>query len=588
MSISQNQMFNFIQGSDISGESSYDIWKKFNDGTEADFLEYLRSGPQGIKGEVGQPGRVYILDTSDIVIKKNSENILVPSQITFKGFYREGTSEVRNSYSGRFVIMETTDNSLWETKYISSSDESEKIYTPSNAEVKNIKCVLYSAGGTTTEIDSQNIAVISEASSVDINTLDIEIGARNLLSGSDIQYVFTNAPSECKYTSLEIVDGFDLQRLVGKKVTLSFYVDTPGAYDWCTDADEDIERFGVSLVSIWSDSTNINTGNKSISDNYYSTGISKKRLSYIKELLPPTGYDTLESIFLEVSLEVQPDSNNTNTWVFSRPKLEIGTLATDWTPAPEDIESLVALLDNESHVIATDGIGNNGDYSNCKTTVQIFSGTRDVTEECAYTITKSDGITGNWDESSYTYIVTNMTTDTGCVNISITYRGITIIKKFSLSKSKSGQSTYDVWKSLGNEGDAQDFLEYIKGKDGKSAYELALKYGFEGTEEEFAKLSEGRNITTESIPSNNILKTNIMYFLGTINEEISISLPESADLGDMISISFNTGATSYDFSIVTNNHIGLTGFSVIPNYYYELICMWNGLVWSFVKNEVPK
>lgn len=42
--ISVNELFNFISGSDATGESAYDIWKSLNpNGDEEDFLEYLRS-----------------------------------------------------------------------------------------------------------------------------------------------------------------------------------------------------------------------------------------------------------------------------------------------------------------------------------------------------------------------------------------------------------------------------------------------------------------------------------------------------------------------------------------------------------------
>lgn len=42
MSISTSELFNFIQGSDITGASSYDIWKSLNpNGTEQEFLEFL-------------------------------------------------------------------------------------------------------------------------------------------------------------------------------------------------------------------------------------------------------------------------------------------------------------------------------------------------------------------------------------------------------------------------------------------------------------------------------------------------------------------------------------------------------------------
>ena len=51
------ELFNFVQGSEITGESSYDIWKRMTGkDSESEFLEYLRSGPQGEPGIQGKTG----------------------------------------------------------------------------------------------------------------------------------------------------------------------------------------------------------------------------------------------------------------------------------------------------------------------------------------------------------------------------------------------------------------------------------------------------------------------------------------------------------------------------------------------------
>ena len=52
-----NELFNIISGSAITGESTYDIWKSLgNEGTVSDFIEYMRTGPQGIQGPQGETG----------------------------------------------------------------------------------------------------------------------------------------------------------------------------------------------------------------------------------------------------------------------------------------------------------------------------------------------------------------------------------------------------------------------------------------------------------------------------------------------------------------------------------------------------
>ena len=52
-----SELFNIISGSAITGESTYDIWKSLgNEGTVSDFIEYMRTGPQGIQGPQGETG----------------------------------------------------------------------------------------------------------------------------------------------------------------------------------------------------------------------------------------------------------------------------------------------------------------------------------------------------------------------------------------------------------------------------------------------------------------------------------------------------------------------------------------------------
>lgn len=49
--LTQAELFNYIQGSEVTGQSAYDIWKSLgNTGTEEDFLEFIRTGTKGDTG----------------------------------------------------------------------------------------------------------------------------------------------------------------------------------------------------------------------------------------------------------------------------------------------------------------------------------------------------------------------------------------------------------------------------------------------------------------------------------------------------------------------------------------------------------
>lgn len=99
--------------------------------------------------------------------------------------------------------------------------------------------------------------------------------------------------------------------------------------------------------------------------------------------------------------------------------------------------SAVALLTNDSHVIPTDSSGNNGNYTGADTTIIVYEGVDDTSSSWTATATPSSGVEGSLSGRKYT--VTNMTTDTGYVDITVSRSGYdSITKRFTLSKNKKG------------------------------------------------------------------------------------------------------------------------------------------------------
>lgn len=120
----------------------------------------------GDPGQSGQNARLFSLDTSTYVIKKNTDDTLTPSSIIFSAYYRDGESTTRNNYSGRFLISESTDGLKYSTKYSSTKDEQTVTYTPSSSSISSIKCILCASGGITKELDSQTVVVLIDADGV--------------------------------------------------------------------------------------------------------------------------------------------------------------------------------------------------------------------------------------------------------------------------------------------------------------------------------------------------------------------------------------------------------------------------------------
>lgn len=106
--------------------------------------------------------------------------------------------------------------------------------------------------------------------------------------------------------------------------------------------------------------------------------------------------------------------------------------------------SFTISLTNDDHTIPTDSQGNNGNYAGCETTVAATFGSEDVTKDCSFTQSPSEGVTGTWNSGTFTYTVTNMTSDTGYVDITGKYtisisgqeQVKTDTKRFVLSKRK--------------------------------------------------------------------------------------------------------------------------------------------------------
>jgi hypothetical protein len=112
------------------------------------------------KTKAGQNPTSYWLVASAPAIQKNISGVYTPSSITFSGKAQTGTGAPA-SYSARFIIAESTDGTNFTDKYTSSANETSKAHTPS-AGIKAVRARMYLAGGTSTLLDEQTIAVVSD------------------------------------------------------------------------------------------------------------------------------------------------------------------------------------------------------------------------------------------------------------------------------------------------------------------------------------------------------------------------------------------------------------------------------------------
>lgn len=101
-------------------------------------------------------------------------------------------------------------------------------------------------------------------------------------------------------------------------------------------------------------------------------------------------------------------------------------------------------LSNDMQTITSDADGNIPVFPTVTTTAKVMYGAQDVTNDCSYTITKSDSVTGSWDVNTHTYTVTGLSADNGWVDIKATYLiNLSITKRFTISKQKKGEDGKD-------------------------------------------------------------------------------------------------------------------------------------------------
>ena len=101
-------------------------------------------------------------------------------------------------------------------------------------------------------------------------------------------------------------------------------------------------------------------------------------------------------------------------------------------------------LSNDMQTITSDADGNIPVFPTVTTAAKVMYGSSDITNDCSYTITKSDSVTGSWDVDTHTYTVTGLSADNGWVDIKAVYLiNLSITKRFTISKQKKGEDGKD-------------------------------------------------------------------------------------------------------------------------------------------------
>ena len=218
-------------------------------------------------------------------------------------------------------------------------------------------------------------------------------------------------------------------------------------------------------------------------------------------------------------------------------------------------------LSNDMQTITSDADGNIPVFPTVATTAKVMYGSNDITNDCSYTITKSDSVTGSWDVDTHTYTVTGLSADNGWVDIKATYlQTLSITRRFTIAKLKAGKNGVNGLDGLQGEKGEQG----VPGKDGKDGTN-----GVDGKTSYFhIKYSSVANPTSSS----QMTKTPSTYIGTYVDYEPNDSTDpkkytwskfEGADGKDGIAGTNGTDGKTYYLHIAyANSADGKTGFSV--------------------------
>lgn len=210
-------------------------------------------------------------------------------------------------------------------------------------------------------------------------------------------------------------------------------------------------------------------------------------------------------------------------------------------------------LSNDMQTITSDADGNIPVFPTVTTTAKVMYGSSDITNDCSYTVTKSDSVTGLWDVDTHTYTVTGLSADNGWVDIKATYLiNLSVTKRFTLAKQKQG-------------------LEGDKGLPGKSP---TIRYASmpDGSDmsdnPKYVKLLDSAGNVISDSTGDTIYTSGEAIYVGFLKADAEVDSTNPSDY-EWSRYKGTDGLTQYTHLAYANSADGKTDFSVdSPNREY--------------------
>lgn len=323
-----------------------------------------------------------------------------------------------------------------------------------------------------------------------------------------------------------------------------------------------------NVIKITSEAIGVsNDGGKTYPFGFELTGTMITKLLYAEGINADyidTGALTVKDKDGDIIFQVNMDTNtvymNPDILIIGNQTLTEKLIAMDNSIA--EAKNMTMQLTNDYQSITTDADGNiSGTFPTVTTTAQVMYGTNDVTNDCTYTVTKSNNVTGSWNDSTHTYTVTGLSADNGWVDIKATYlRALSITKRFTVAKLKAGKNGINGLDGLqGEKGEqgipGKDGKDGTNGVDGKTSY-FHIKYSSVASPTSSSQMTEtpstyiGTYVDYEPNDSTDPKKYTWSKFEGTDGKD-GIAGTNGTD-----------GKTYYLHIAYANSADGRTGFSI--------------------------
>lgn len=478
----------------------------------------------GAKGDNGDNAKTVSLTSSSQVFKSTDGGLtFTPDNIVITPNY-QNVSYSKWQYS-------TNGGSSWtdissSTNGVTYNSTSLTLSKSSTLFTEKVTSIIF-------KIVTNNSAVTDTITVIKLyDVTDINIGGRNLLVNTDIDYLndlnVYNPPSDLTTSIVDKWRRFNITtQLNGHEVVHNhWYTPTDlSTYTFSIECRTDATSLSIPNISLFTNTIgHFNNPTKIIklSNGHYKI-TSTFDLSKV-----PTNY-TLGTPIRFVDLRTVTTSGATYI-EFRYPKLERGNKATDWTPSVEELENAYSIiLTNEAQVIPTNYSRVPTGSTTYYTDIVVYQGTTQRTDYTIGTINSANGITVSKTSSRVNFAVstgTTITADGGNFTIPITIDNKTFNKTFSWSCSKQG--------ATGNTG--------ATGASGADAYTIILT----NESHTFATQNNG-NISNTISTTTQVLAykgaSSITPTIGTLPTVNGLTLSKS---GTTITIQANIGTSLAD------------------------------------------